>query len=60
MYSEKTVSGIIEKLQDKKIETGRFVKKYQERKMVGLEEYYKGANWALDWAIKTNREKTIN
>ena len=60
MYSEKTVSGIIEKLQDKKKETGRFVKKYQERKMVCLEEYYKGANYALDWAIKTIKEKTIN
>jgi len=55
--SSEIISEIIEKLQEKKIETGRFVKKYQERKMNDLEEYYKGANWALDWVIKIIREK---
>jgi len=47
---------IIEKLQTKKKETERFIKKYQTRKMDALEEYYKGANWAFDFTIKLLKE----
>ena len=47
---------IIEKLQTKKKETERFIKKYQTRKMSDLEEYYKGANWSFDFTIKLLKE----
>jgi len=30
--------------------------KYKTRKMQDLEEYYKGASWALDYTIKTLQE----
>lgn len=43
-------------LEDKKKETDRFIAKYKTRKMQDLEEYYKGASWALDYAIKILKE----
>jgi len=43
-------------LEDKKKETDRFIVKYKTRKMQDLEEYYKGASWALDYTIKTLQE----
>jgi len=56
MSTKSDVNQIIEKLQTKKKETERFVKKYQTRKMSDLEEYYKGANWAFDFTIKLLKE----
>jgi len=44
-------SEILHKLEEKKDESDRFIQKYQTRKMTDLEEYYKGASWAFDFAI---------
>ena len=52
MTYDETISEIIEKLEEKKIEANRFSKKYNDRNMTDLEEYYKGAEWALEWALK--------
>jgi len=46
------ISETIEKLEQKKRETKRFIKKYNERGMNDLEEYYKGACWALEFSLK--------
>lgn len=48
---------ILEKLEDKKKEAERFVLKYKTRRMPELEEYYKGAKWALEFAINTIKEE---
>ena len=56
MSTKSDMNQIIEKLQSKKKETERFITKYQTRKMDALEEYYKGANWVLDFTIKLLKE----
>lgn len=48
----------LSKLEAKKNEADRFARKYKARNMEDLEEYYKGASWALDFAIKTIQEET--
>lgn len=51
------IESILEKLEDKKKETDRFIAKYKTRNMPDLEEYYKGAKWALEFAISTIKEE---
>ena len=51
-------SEILHKLQEKKDESDRFIQKYQTRKMSDLEEYYKGASWAFDFAINIIKNST--
>ena len=45
-------SEILGILEEKCAESTRFIKKYQDREMTDLEEYYKGAEMALKWSIK--------
>lgn len=42
---------ILEKLESKQRDCVSFSKKYESRKMEDLFQYYKGANWALSYAI---------
>lgn len=51
------LESILNKLEEKKDETDRFARKYKARNMEDLEEYYKGASWALSYAIKMIREE---
>jgi len=53
---EKTLEGIIVKLESKQKDSVRFSKKYQTRKMDDLYQYYEGAKWALDYAISVVNE----
>jgi len=53
---EKTLEGIIAKLESKQKDSVRFSKKYQTRKMDDLYQYYEGAKWALDYAISVVNE----
>ena len=46
----------IGRLEAKRDEADRFARKYKARKMEDLEEYYKGASWALGYAIKVIRD----
>lgn len=48
---------VLDKLEKKKDEADRFARKYKTRNMEDLEEYYKGASWALSYAIKMIREE---
>ena len=54
--AEDNFKDLIEKLQSKKKETDRFIEKYKTRKMSELEEYYKGASWAFEYAIKAIKD----
>ena len=49
---------VLEILENKKKEADRFVIKYSQRKSKDLEEYYKGASWALDFTIKHLKDST--
>jgi len=53
---DSTLSEIIEKIENKEKETRQFIKKYQARKMSDLQQYYEGANWALNYVLKTVKE----
>jgi len=57
-HDENGISDVIHKLESKKKEADGFVLKYKTRKMSGLEEYYKGVSWALDYAIKIIKNPT--
>jgi len=50
------ISKILDKIESKKKETERFIKKYNTREMQDLEEYYKGAKWALEFTEKIIKE----
>jgi len=43
---------IMKKIDLKQRESTQFIKKYQERNMMDLVEYYKGAEWAFSWIKK--------
>ena len=51
------MGSLLDKLEEKKNEADRFAKKYEARKMADLEEYYKGASWAFEYAIKAVRDE---
>ncbi|CAI9832030.1 hypothetical protein IBTHAUMO2_560004 [Nitrosopumilaceae archaeon] len=51
------MGSLLDKLEEKKSEADRFAKKYEARKMADLEEYYKGASWAFEYAIKAVRDE---
>ncbi len=57
---EKTLEGIIAKLESKQKDSVRFSKKYQTRKMDDLYQYYEGAKWALDYALSVVNESKEN
>lgn len=42
---------ILDKLESKKTDSVAFQKKYKTRKMIELEKYYEGAEWAFTFAI---------
>ena len=42
---------ILEKLESKQRDCVSFSKKYKNRKMEDLYQYYEGANWAIKYAI---------
>ncbi len=49
---------ILEKIESKRKECDRFIAKYKSRGMEDLEEYYKGAKWALDYTQKIIKDQT--
>lgn len=51
---------ILEKLESKQRDCVSFSKKYQQREMKELYQYYEGANWAIKYAISLikNEEET--
>lgn len=51
---------ILEKLESKQRDCVSFSKKYKQREMEDLYQYYEGANWAIKYAISLikNREET--
>lgn len=51
------IESILDKLEEKKDEADRFARKYKARNMEDLEEYYKGASWALSYAIEMIRKE---
>lgn len=48
---EQKISEILEKLESKKKDCESFSKKYQNRKMEDLYQYYEGAKWAINYSI---------
>ena len=59
IIDEDIIRKIISELEAKRDEANRFIIKYKTRKMQDLEEYYKGAKWALEYAQKVINE-TMN
>jgi len=51
MILDKDLEKILEKLESKQRDCVSFSKKYQQRKMEDLYQYYEGANWAIKYAI---------
>ena len=51
MILDKDLEKILEKLLSKQRDCISFSKKYQDRKMEDLYQYYEGANWAIKYAI---------
>ena len=51
---------ILEKLESKQRDCISFSKKYKDREMENLYQYYEGANWAIKYAISLlkNNEKS--
>jgi hypothetical protein len=52
------ISEILKKIESKRKECQRFIEKYNTRGMEDLEEYYKGAKWALEYTQKIIKEQT--
>jgi len=50
------ISKVLEKIESKRKESERFIAKYNTRGMQDLEEYYKGAKWALEYVQKIIKE----
>lgn len=46
------IEEIIEKIESKKRDCVSFSKKYKQREMDDLYQYYEGANWALEFTLK--------
>ena len=55
--NEKEVEKIIEKLKSKKTDCESFSKKYKQREMEDLFQYYEGASWAIKFAISLFEEE---
>lgn len=49
---DEKLTEIMKKIELKHKEVTQFVKKYQDRQMTDLVEYYKGAEWAFSWIKK--------
>ncbi len=47
------IEQIVKKIESKKRDCISFSKKYKQRKMGDLHQYYEGANWAFDFALQT-------
>lgn len=48
---------IIKKLESKRKDSKSFQNKYQIRKMIELQKYYEGAEWAFTFALSLLKEK---
>jgi len=53
----KDVEKILEKLESKQRDCVAFSKKYKDREMEDLFQYYEGANWAIKYAISLLKEE---
>jgi len=42
---------LIEKIVNKEKESAQFIKNYEKRKMIELQKYYEGANWAFKYVL---------
>ena len=54
--NKESMEEIIEKLESKRTDCIAFTKKYQARRMDDLFQYYKGAKWAIDFALSAINE----
>ena len=57
VMDEQQIKEIIEQLESKQKDCIAFSKKYQQRKMDDLHQYYEGALWALKFTLALFNEK---
>lgn len=57
ILNEEQINEIIEKLKSKEKDCESFSKKYKQREMEDLFQYYEGASWAIKFAISLFEEE---
>lgn len=49
--TEINIEELITKITNKEKESAKFMKKHETRKMIELQKYYEGANWAFNYVL---------